>query len=156
MINVMAKPRLVSVNISSGGIPKMPQERADVTPEGLSGDGHDHEKHNTPLQAISLIDLEDLHDMHAEESWELPPGAVGENFTVEGVGVDELQIADRLVFSGGVAVELTKVRKPCYVLDSIHPRVKQVIRGRCGFYARVLRTGSIAPGETIEIIPADR
>ena len=154
MISVMTLPRVVSVNISSGGIPKLPQECAEVTPVGLLGDAHDHEKHNTPMQAVSLLDLEDLADLRDEESWDLPPGAVGENLTVEGLSVDELRVADRLRFSGGVEVELTKVRKPCYVLDAIDPRVKDVIHGRCGFYARVLTTGSIAPGETIEVVSA--
>ncbi|MHC4948992.1 MAG: MOSC domain-containing protein, partial [Planctomycetota bacterium] len=52
---------------------------------------------------------------------------------------------------GGVELELTKRRKPCFVLDAISPRLKEVIPGRCGFLARVVRPGPVAPGETIEV-----
>ena len=36
--------------------------------------------------------------------------------------------------SGGVVLEYTKVRKPCYVLDSIDPQLKTDVVGRCGGY----------------------
>ncbi len=54
-------------------------------------------------------------------------------------------------FSGGVILELTKIRKPCYVLDAIDPRLKEVIIGRCGFYAKVLQEGLINTGDNIFI-----
>ena len=54
-------------------------------------------------------------------------------------------------FSDGVILELTKIRKPCYVLDAIDPRLKEVIIGRCGFYAKVLQEGLINTGDNIFI-----
>ena len=45
----------------------------------------------------------------------------------------------------------TKRRKPCYVLDAIDPRLKDVIVGRCGFYAKVLKTGRLRAGESIVV-----
>jgi hypothetical protein len=41
------RPTIVSVNISPGGIPKHPIDAGPVTTDGIAGDGHDHEKHNT-------------------------------------------------------------------------------------------------------------
>lgn len=143
-------PRVVALNISDGGIPKRPVEVATVTPTGLAGDAHDHEKHNTPLQAVSILDAEDIDDLRAE-GFAVGPGATGENMTVRGLDVDALALGDRLELSGGVRLELTKRRKPCYVLDAIDPALKEVIVGRCGFYAKVLRAGSIRPGETITV-----
>ncbi|MHC4948134.1 MAG: MOSC domain-containing protein, partial [Planctomycetota bacterium] len=119
-------PTVVSVNVSSGGIPKHPIERGRVTEGGLEGDAHDHAKHDTPLQAISLIDLEDLDDLRGE-GFDVYPGATGENITAAGLEVDELEVGDVLRFSGGVELELTKRRKPCFVLDAISPRLKEVI-----------------------------
>jgi MOSC domain-containing protein YiiM len=144
-------PRIVSINISSGGIPKRPVSRAQVTLAGLAGDAHNHDKHNTPVQAISIIDEEDLDDLHAE-GFDVYAGASGENITVRGLNVDALAVGDRLRFSsGGVEVELTKPRKPCYVLDAIDPRLKDAIAGRCGYLAKVIRSGEIRAGETIEV-----
>jgi MOSC domain-containing protein YiiM len=152
---VSAPAVVISINISSGGIPKRPVERAEVTFAGLAGDAHDHEKHNTLLQAISIIDVEDLEDL-AGEGFNVVSGATGENITVRGLNVDTLQIGDRLRFCGSSAVELelTKVRQPCYVLDAIDPRLKKAIVGRCGFLAKVIHPGELQVGETIEILPA--
>lgn len=141
---------VVSINTSPGGIPKSPLEEVLVEVGGLAGDGHNHDKHNTPLQAVSIIDIEDLDDLRAE-GFEVGPGATGENVTTRGLDVDELDVGDRLRFAGGVEVELTKKRKPCYVLDSISPDLKRVIVGRCGFYARVLVPGMLRPGEQIHV-----
>jgi MOSC domain-containing protein YiiM len=122
---------------------------------GLAGDAHNHEKHNTPLQAICIIDVEDLDDLR-REGFAVGPGATGENLTVRGLNVDALEPGDRLRFSGGVELELTKKRKPCYVLDAIDPRLKDAIAGRCGAYAKVVATGRVRAGETIAVLTAAR
>ncbi len=144
---------VVSVNISRGGIPKRPIEVGEVTIDGLVGDDHDHEKHRTPIQAICLIDLEDL-DALREDGFDLHPGATGENLTVRGLDADELNIGDRLQFSGGLELEITKRRNPCFVLDAISPELKEAIKGRCGCYGKVIRGAEIRPGETIKVLQA--
>lgn len=149
------RPVILSVNISSGGIPKIPVEVGLVTTEGLRGDGHDHEKHNTPLQAISLLDIEDCHDLK-HEGFDVDAGSTGENITCRDLSIDELAIGDRLHFSGGVVLELTKKRKPCFVLDVIDPILKDVFVGRCGYLAKVVMTGEIRPGETIEVVTKEQ
>ena len=143
-------PQVVAVCISGGGIPKLPQASVPVTFVGLAGDGHDHAKHNNPLQAVCLQDMEILEGL-TREGFALKPGTTGENLTVRGLKVSHLGVGTILEFSGGVVLELTKERKPCYVLDAIDPRLKEVIAGRCGFYARVLREGLIQAGDIIQV-----
>ena len=143
-------PVVVAVSTSPGGIPKQNLERVAVTVEGLSGDGHDHAKHCSPDQAVCLFDEEDLHDL-VGEGYDVSPGAIGENVLVRGLEVDDLGIGDRLLFSGGVEIELTKRRQPCFVLDTISPELKRVLRDRCGFYAKVLAAGAMRPGEVIAV-----
>lgn len=147
----MGQPCVIAINTSPGGIPKRPVDVAEVTPGGLRGDGHNHDKHNSPMQAVSLLDLEDLDDLRAE-GFDVGPGSTGENLTVQGLSVDEFRVGDRLRFTGGVELELTKRRKPCYVLDAIDPRLKDAIAGRCGFLAKVIRAGTIRRGEAIEVL----
>jgi MOSC domain-containing protein YiiM len=154
IITQMPSPTVISVNISPGGIPKMPMETGDVMIDGLRGDGHNHAKHRTPLSAITIIDVEDLDDLR-REGFNVFPGATGENLTVRDLDVDGLAVGDRLQFTGGVLVEITKHRHPCYVLDAISPELKRVIVGRCGVLAKVLREGEVRAGETIEIIRAE-
>lgn len=146
-------PTVVSVNISPGGIPKRPIEVGQVTIDGLVGDAHDHDKHTTPLQAVCILDLEDIDDLHGE-GFDVYPGATGENLTVRGLQADELNIGDRLRFSGGLEIEITKMRNPCFVLDAIDPELKTTIKGRCGCYGKVRKTAEIRAGETIDVLQA--
>jgi len=147
----MTQAYIISVNISSGGIPKSPCPIISVGMTGLEGDGHNHEKHRTPIQAVCLQDIERLEELN-REGYSLVPGTTGENLTVQGLNVNALPIGTILQFANGVVLELTKVRKPCYVLDSINVRLKEDIAGRCGIYAKVLRQGTFTPGEAIHVI----
>ena len=147
----MSQGQIISINVSPGGIPKLPQAKICVGIEGLEGDGHNHEKHRTPFQAVCLQDIEKLEELKAE-GYNLPLGATGENLTVVNLNVNALPLGTILKFANGVKLELTKVRKPCYVLDSINPRLKEDIVGRCGIYAKVLCEGTFIQGESIEVI----
>jgi MOSC domain-containing protein YiiM len=141
---------VISVNISSGGIPKAPLDVGVVKTDGIVGDGHNHEKHNTPMQALCLFDIAGIEELK-HEGYPLSPGAIGENVTLDGIDVDDLEIGDRLRFSGGVEVEITKRRKPCYVLDAIDTTLKKALIDRCGVYAKVIEGGELRPGETVEV-----
>lgn len=142
---------VVAVSMSPGGIPKVPVERAAVIKRGIAGDSHAHDKHNCPDRALSLLD-EEIIDALRSEGYPVVPGASGENITLRGVGVQRLPPGTRLRFSGGVEIELVEPRKPCYVLDAIHPSLKQAIVSRCGYMARVIREGVLSPGEEVTVI----
>lgn len=144
-------PEVLSINISPGGIPKLPVNAIFIGTGGLEGDGHNHEKHRTPVQAVSLQDIEVLSDLKKEFS--LVPGSTGENLTVRNLFVNGLSVGTILSFSGGVVLEVTKIRKPCYVLDSISPRLKEVLVDRCGCYAKVLKGGVLSRNQTIQLQP---
>jgi MOSC domain-containing protein YiiM len=144
---------VVSVNVSPGGIPKRPIDVAHVLELGLGGDGHNHPKHGGPLQALCLFDLRVIENLRAE-GFAVHPGSVGENLTIRGIDLESLAVGDRLLFSGGVEAQISKRRSPCGTLDSIHPDLKKAMLGRSGWYARVLVTGEIRAGETIEVVRA--
>lgn len=141
---------MLSINISKGGIPKLPVESVRITAVGLEGDGHNHAKHNAPIQAVCLQDAEKLAEFKSQ-GYDLSPGAGGENLTVKNLDVNNLPAGTVLAFSGGVVLEISKVRKPCYVMDAIHPKLKEDALGRHGMYARVIVEGILGIGETIAI-----
>jgi len=147
-------PTVLSINVSSGGIPKLPVDSCAVTLDGLAGDGRDHDKHISRDRAVSLIDQEIL-DQLTKEGYEVPWGAVGENITVENLDVQSLEPDDRLAFSGGVVIELVEGRRPCFVLDPLGVELKKDIVGRCGYLARVITEGTMSAGETIEVQKAN-
>jgi MOSC domain-containing protein YiiM len=140
---------VIAVNISSGGIPKNAISEAYVSRAGLIGDGHNHAKHIRPERAISLLDHELMQQL-IQEGYSLFPGATGENLTVNGLHVQKLD-SGTLLKIGEVILRLEQPRKPCYVLDSIDPRLKEAIVGRCGYMASVQNEGLIRPGMTVEL-----
>jgi MOSC domain-containing protein YiiM len=140
----------VAVNISPGGIPKLPQAAVYAATSGLVGDGHNHAKHVRPDRAISLLDWESIEQLIAE-GFPLSPGATGENLTVKGLHVQNLLPGARLVI-GDVELRLEKPRQPCYVLDAIDPRLQDAIRGRCGYMASVIREGTLRPWLAIQVL----
>lgn len=147
----MSTPKVISINISKGGIPKESVCSVLIHEKGLEGDGHNHEKHYRIEQAVCLQDIEKLEEL-TQEGYPLKPGTTGENVTVENLNVNDLSVGTILEFSNGVVLEISKVRKPCYVLDAIDQKLKDDIVGRCGMYARVIKEGSLAVGEDIKVI----
>ncbi|MEW6253324.1 MAG: MOSC domain-containing protein [Planctomycetota bacterium] len=139
---------IISVNISPGGIPKHNVGQTEVTAAGLVGDGQAHEKHRGPHRAVTILDAE-LLDQFLAEGYAVHPGALGENLTVRGLHVQRLKVGDRLHFEQGPVLELTELRKPCYVLDAVHPQLKHAVVGRCGYLCRVVQGGTLRVGQAI-------
>jgi len=83
------KPTVISINVSKGGIPKLPIDSVKVMEKGLEGDGHNHEKHYNPLQAVCLQDIEMLDELRGE-GYPLTAGTTGENLTVRNLNVNDL------------------------------------------------------------------
>jgi MOSC domain-containing protein YiiM len=144
-------PFVLSVNISPGGIPKLPIDSVSALKSGLQGDGRNHAKHILPDRAVSLWDYELLQHLVAEGFSSLKPGAAGENLTVTRLNVQSMT-AGTLLRIGDTVLKLEQPRKPCYVLDAIDPCLKDAIVGRCGYLASVVREGTIRPGMQIEVI----
>jgi HAD superfamily hydrolase (TIGR01509 family) len=149
-----ATGQILAVCISAGGIPKLPQQAGMIVASGLEGDQHNHEKHRRLDRALSLLDLELIEQLQAE-GYRVEPGALGENLTLTGVNVQALSPGTRLAI-GEVLIKLEQPRKPCYVLDPIDPKLKDVLVGRCGFMASVERGGKIEPGMAVRVISSDQ
>jgi MOSC domain-containing protein YiiM len=145
-----ATAQVVASCISSGGIPKRPLAEVQVVMTGFLGDGHAHEKHIRPDRALSLLDVEIL-DQLRDEGFDLQPGMLGENLTAVGLSVQDMA-PGTLLKIGDVVLRLEQARKPCYVLDAIDVRLKDVLVGRCGYMASVVRGGKIKPGMEIVIL----
>ena len=90
---------------------------------------------------------------------ELPWGAFGENLTTEGLLESTVSIGDRLSI-GSAEFMVTQPRLPCFKLGIRLGRPDIVKRfqqsGRSGFYLAVIREGTIAAGDPIEVLaPAE-
>ncbi len=143
-------PIVISINVSKGGVPKLPIEEVYVKQSGLEGDEHNHEKHYRLTQAVCIQDIEKLNELSAL-GYPLAPGTAGENLTVKNLQVNSLPVGTVLEFSGGLMLEITRTRPTCYVMDQIHPKLKEDATGCHGMYAQVNRPGNLSVGERIKV-----
>ena len=85
---------------------------------------------------------------------ELPPGIFGENLRVSGIEATHAVIGERWKVGTDVELEVTSPRTPCATFQRRMKEPQWVKRfteeGRVGAYLRVIRTGSIRAGDTIE------
>lgn len=89
----------------------------------------------------------------------LPPGAMGENLTVDGLSEDRLWIGDRLVLPGCV-LAVSEPRFPCFKFNAAmgfkHASKMMVQSGFCGSYLGVIEPGHVAAGDAFELVPGPR
>jgi MOSC domain-containing protein YiiM len=145
---------LVSINISKGGVPKLPRPSCLVTTNGLEGDRQrDLEYHGGPLRAVSLYS-QDLITALQAEGHPISAGTIGENLTVSGVSWSDL-IPGTTLDIGEVRVELTDYAAPCNKIaasfrDRRMGRVAQKAHpGWSRLYARVLKEGTVRVGDSV-------
>ena len=147
---------LSQLNVSKGGMPKLPVRVARVTAGGVEGDRQRNLKyHGGPDRAVCVFS-EELYEELRDAGVDIPgAGSVGENFTTRGVDLRRLAKGDRLRVGGdaGCVIELTDVRVPCNQLKKWDPELPELIVGRSGWVARVITEGMVRPGDAIEILP---
>src|SRR4029078_2107424 len=77
--------RVLQVNVSPGGLPKLPVDQAWVGRLGLDGDGHNAQTvHGGPYRAVCLCGIEAIERLQAE-GHPVGAGGVGENLTTTGI-----------------------------------------------------------------------
>jgi ferredoxin-NADP reductase/MOSC domain-containing protein YiiM len=89
------------------------------------------------------------------ERTDFTSGQFGENFTVDGLGDDEVRIGDRFRI-GSATFEVSQPRVTCYRvgirMNDPQMPARLVAAGRPGFYLRVLEEGTVQPGDVIELV----
>ena len=156
---------VVQLNISKGGVPKRPIPEADVTRNGIAGDAWRHPQfHGGPRKAILLMTAEGIDHLVAQ-GFRVFYGALGENITTRGLDRRSLRVGQRYR-AGDVLIELSQIRLPCSTLDVYGTRIQAATYdamtqagdpaapcwGLSGFYASVIRAGTIRLGDAISLV----
>ncbi|MFO7312114.1 MAG: MOSC domain-containing protein [Bacillota bacterium] len=139
--------RVVSVQIAPAH--RAPMEflnEAEVRANwGLVGD---HHARPDSSRQVLLVEAETL------ERLGLKPGDVRENLTVQGLDLMALGAGSLLRVGDEVELEITKYCAPCQRLEEIRPGLIREIAGRRGMLARVVRGGTVKPGDTVTVVRA--
>ena len=120
----------------------------------IDGDGQgDIAGHGGEQRAVFVYQIESYRYWERELGRDdFVCGQFGENFTVEGLGDDEVCIGDRYKI-GGAVFEVTQPRVTCYRVGirMDDPRIPALLvsHHRPGFYFRVLEEGDVLAGDEI-------
>lgn len=156
---------VLQLSASKGGVPKLPLLMAEVGKQGLNVDGHDNPHiHGGPVKAVLIITSEGIEELK-QSGFLLFFGALGENITTQGLDRRTVRIGQRYRI-GEIILRITRLRQPCDTLSVYGPGIQKAVYdqdvqagdadsprwGLGGFYAAVERTGTIRPGDPIELL----
>jgi MOSC domain-containing protein YiiM len=135
--------------------------RVALSPTGFDGDEQaDLTVHGGPDKAICCYPSEHFPRWAAllgREADGMPHGAFGENLTLEGALETTVCIGDTYrLGEDGVVVQVSQPRGPCFKLAARWGD-KRVTREMAhdmiaGFYFRVVQTGTVGAGDTMELL----
>ena len=150
-----------ALNVSAGGVPKLPVPEATVDERGMLGDRQkDLRIHGGPRRALCLYSLERIEAL-AAEGHPIAAGSAGENVTVAGVDWSRVVPGSRLRLGEAVLIEITEYTTPClqnacWFSDGDFNRMHQRVHpGWSRVYARVLRGGELHPGDAVGVLDED-
>jgi MOSC domain-containing protein YiiM/GNAT superfamily N-acetyltransferase len=155
----LATGRVLQVNVSAGGVPKLPVDKAWVGRYGLEGDKHREDTvHGGPHRAVCLFGMEVIERLQSE-GHPIEPGGAGENLTTSGIEWSLLPIGARARIGDRLELEIASSTTPCAtqtnnfrdgkfnrILIDRHPSDSRM-------YARVLREGEVKPGDEVVVLP---
>lgn len=154
---ISATGRIVGLQRSAGGVPKLPVNQAIVSAAGMVGDEQrDRRFHGGPDRALCLYSQERI-DRLVAEGHDISAGTLGENVTVTGVSWDAVRPGVRLRLAS-VDVEVTAFASPCAklagaFLDGEFTRIGQKVNpGWSRVYVRVLGEGALTLGDPVVVL----
>ncbi len=134
----------------------------EITTLGVKGDEQaDLSVHGGIEKAIYVYPAEhyafwnELLTRETKQSVALEHGAIGENFTIEGLLEKEVFIGDKFII-GELEFAVVKLREPCFKFNAAlryKGASKAMLQsGFSGWYLRVLKEGTLAAGAKIRVI----
>jgi hypothetical protein len=138
----------------------------EITKLGIKGDEQaDLSVHGGLEKAIYVYPAEHypfwntLLTRETKKTVDLQPGAMGENFTIEGLLETDVFVGDEMHI-GELKFTVVKLREPCFKFNAkmgYKGAAKAMLQsGFCGWYLRVIQTGFIAAGTAITLVPGTR
>lgn len=147
------------INVSNGGVPKLPVDEAVIDGSGVVGDTQaDRVNHGRPEQALCLYSLEVIEELQ-REGHPIAPGSAGENLTLSGLDWAGLGPGAGLRIGPEVEIEVTWYATPCeknarWFRDGKFGRISETRHpGWARLYARVVRGGKVKTGDEVALVP---
>lgn len=135
---------------------KINQELLSINKEGFVDDFQsDKEHHGGEDKAVCVYADSYYSYFKSKHNIALPECAFGENLSIESYLDSDICLADQYE-CGDVIFEVSQPRQPCWKISSIlgikHLTALVVKEAKTGFYLRVLKSGTIKPDDTLNLI----
>ena len=114
---------------------------------GIVSDAHSGNWH----RQVSLLAAESINKMIAKGA-KVGPGDFAENITTKGINLSRLVVGTRLKIGKDAEIEITQIGKQCHQRCEIFEQNNDCIMPREGLFAKVIKTGRIKVGQTVEIL----
>lgn len=146
----LSNSTVLSVNISEKkGTVKTPVPEIKLNSEGIENDAHAGQWH----RQVSLLGVESMNKFNAETGKKISFGEFGENITTSGIELHTCQPLDKLVI-GSAELEITQIGKKCHGKKcAIYTDTGDCIMPKEGIFTRVIKPGTVKPGDTITYLP---
>lgn len=143
------KGRIVAVSIAKKkGIKKSNVNCAELEENfGILGDAHA----GAEKRQVSLLAQESIEKMKAK-GLNVGPGDFAENITTEGIDLLRLKVGSKLKLGEQTLLEISQIGKECHTRCAIYYQAGDCVMPREGIFTRVLQSGVIKPGDTLEVI----
>ncbi|KRF24116.1 MOSC domain-containing protein [Phycicoccus sp. Soil803] len=165
-LNVGRSEPSTAKNVGVTGIAKRPVASAVLRApgpkhgglgSGVEGDFlGDTRHHGGDYQAVYAFAREELDWWGDQLGRELPHGMFGENLTTSGLDVDAALVGERWAVGDEVVLEVCGPRIPCATFAARMGERGWVKRfsdvGRTGAYLSVVTSGTVRPGDAIEVV----
>ena len=153
---------IVKTRVSDSDHPNL----IEITKLGIKGDEQaDLSVHGGLEKAIYVYPAEHypfwntLLTRETKKTVDLQHGAMGENFTIEGLLETDVFVGDELHI-GELKFAVVKLREPCFKFNAkmgYKGAAKAMLQsGFCGWYLRVIQTGFISAGTAITLVSGTR
>lgn len=103
---------------------------------------------------VCLFD-EETYSQLRDEGAKVSAGTFGENITTLGLNFSELKPGDQIKCGETAVIEITIQRKGCANLSQFDSRLPGLISGRSGWLAKVIRSGDLQVGDSVELLTSN-
>jgi MOSC domain-containing protein YiiM len=132
-----------------------------IDTEGFQGDRQaDRRVHGGPDKAVHLYPTRHyarLADEFPQVAGSLAPGSIGENLATDALDEGDVRVGD-IWQLGSALIQVSQPRSPCWKIDERYGcdgMAKFIAAsGLTGWYWRVLQPGTVAPGDTLDLLEA--
>jgi len=143
---MMMKIVTVAVSKKKGTRKKIVDEALLIKDHGIEGDAHAGPWH----RQVSFLAAESIEKVR-EQGLDVTFGDFAENIASSGVDWLRIPVGTRFRLGDTALLEVTQIGKECHNKCAIYYLAGDCIMPKEGIFARVLKGGTIRPGDTIHV-----